>query len=93
MLPPVVDLELFKNCNNPPERKEFLVELKEFVNNLQAWYHKKPMLYVIWDVYEKYLTGEMKDYPLWISDPWEHEEPALPKRKNGYYGNILTKEG
>ena len=39
------------------------------------------MLYVIWDVYEKYLTGEMQDYPLWISDPWEHEEPALPEKK------------
>lgn len=82
MLPPVIDLELFKNCNNPPERKEFLHELKEFVQKIESHYHKKPMLYVIWDVYEKYLTGEMIDYPLWISDPWNHTEPALPEKRD-----------
>ncbi|MBP7283645.1 MAG: lysozyme [Leptospiraceae bacterium] len=82
MLPPVVDLELFKNCNTPPERKDFLKELQDFVDKLETHYNKKPMLYVIWDLYEKYLTGEMKDYPLWISDPWEHTEPALPEKRD-----------
>ena len=81
MLPPVVDLELFKNCITPPTKEKFLVELKIFTIELEARYKKKPMLYVIWDVYEKYLIGEMKDHPLWISDPWNSDEPALPEKK------------
>ncbi|MDX1957446.1 MAG: GH25 family lysozyme [Leptospiraceae bacterium] len=82
MLPPVVDLELFKNCANPPEREEFLKELQIFVDKLEAHYKKRPMLYVIWDVFEKYLIGEMKDYSLWISDPWKHTEPAIPEKRD-----------
>jgi lysozyme len=81
MLPPVVDLELFKNCIYPPSKEKFLIELKLFTGQLEARYKKKPMLYIIWNVYEKYLIGEMKDHPLWISDPWKHEEPALPEKK------------
>lgn len=78
-LPPVIDLELHKNCNKPPSRENFLKDLKIFSKALEREYEKKPILYVIWDFYEKYLTGEVRDYQLWISDPWGHEEPVLPE--------------
>lgn len=78
-LPPVIDLELHKNCNKPPSREFFRKELKIFSDALEREYDKKPILYVIWDFYEKYLTGEVSDYQLWISDPWGHEEPVLPE--------------
>lgn len=78
-LPPVIDLELHKNCSKPPNRDAFLRDLKKFSKLLEKEYEKKPILYVIWDFYEKYLIGEVNDFSLWISDPWGHEEPVLPE--------------
>ena len=67
-LKPAIDLEYLGNCSTRPSREEFLKELNDFVQEIQVYYMKKPVLYTNYDFYRDYLAGTMyADYPIWMS--------------------------
>lgn len=76
--PPTVDLEFGGNCDTDKSKQQILIEVREFLDTLEAHYHKKPILYVTREFYDEYLLNELTEYPLWIRDIfWE------PKLKDG----------
>lgn len=68
-LEPAIDLEYLGNCSARPSRAEFLKELNDFVQEIQVYYMKKPILYTNYDFYRDYLVGtDYAEYPIWISN-------------------------
>lgn len=69
VLAPAIDLEYLGNCSARPSKEEFLKELNDFVQEIQVYYMKKPVLYTNYDFYEHYLAGtSYADYPIWMSN-------------------------
>ncbi|WP_021171119.1 Lysozyme M1 precursor [Sporomusa ovata DSM 2662] len=58
-LPPVVDVE------EDGLKEE---ELKTFLDELESHYKQKPIIYVVYPLYDKYIKNEFTDYPIWIRD-------------------------
>jgi lysozyme len=67
-LPPVIDLEFIGNCKKIPTAAELEQELNSFIAIVEKFYRKKPILYVTYEFYDRYLQHKYPDYPIWISD-------------------------
>lgn len=67
-LPPVIDIEFGGNSKVVPDRKKFDSELTDFISIVEEHYSKKPIFYVTYEAYEKYITGEFGDNKIWIRD-------------------------
>lgn len=69
VLAPAIDLEYLGNCSARPSKEDFLKELNNFVQEIQVYYMKKPVLYTNYDFYRDYLAGtNYADYPVWMSN-------------------------
>ena len=62
-LPPVIDIEV-----GGLPKEQFNRELNDFIKVLENEYGKKPILYVMYPLYESYIKDEYKDYKIWIRD-------------------------
>lgn len=67
-LPPAVDLEFGGNCKTDKSKDEIIKEIDQFLDMVEAYYRKKPVLYATREFYEEYLIDNFLDYPLWIRD-------------------------
>jgi lysozyme len=73
-LPPVVDFEFAGNSQRPP-RAEVLESLKAFLDTVEDYYGRRPVLYVTKESFAEYLEGEDLEYPIWLRDIFG--EPGL----------------
>lgn len=62
-LPPVIDIE-----EKGLEKEEFQKELHDFINIINQHYGQKPILYVVYPLYNQYIKGDYEEYPIWIRD-------------------------
>lgn len=62
-LPPVVDIE-----ENGLSKVAFRKELGDYLTSVEKTYHQKPILYVVYPLYDEYIKGEFEQYPIWIRD-------------------------
>ncbi|MHB1483735.1 MAG: GH25 family lysozyme [Saccharofermentanales bacterium] len=62
-LPPVVDIEVTGS-----DRDVFKKNLDDLIELLETNYKKKPILYVTYAIYDKYIRGDFLDNPIWIRD-------------------------
>ncbi len=62
-LPPVIDIE-----ENGLKKEVFQKSLMEYISFIEDKYHQKPILYVVYPLYEEYIRGEFNDYSIWIRD-------------------------
>lgn len=62
-LPPVVDIE-----ENGLGKDAFKKELKEYFALLEKTYRQKPIIYVVYSLYNEYIKGDFENYPIWIRD-------------------------
>ena len=62
-LPPVVDIE-----EEGLEDEQFRRELKTFLDELETRYNRKPIIYVVYPLYDRYINNEFANYPIWIRD-------------------------
>lgn len=62
-LPPVIDIEV-----GGLSKDVFQKELKSYINSIEEYYGQKPILYVMYPLYEAYIKGDFEDYPIWIRD-------------------------
>lgn len=60
-LPPMVDLE-----DEGASREQYQKELQILLDILESHYGKKPILYVVYPVYDAYIRGSFTDYPIWV---------------------------
>ncbi len=97
-LPPVVDLEFYgQYLEQPAGREETLAILNPLLQRLEEHYGVKPILYVTYRSYYRYLAGGgYGDYPLWFSSPgvvpvstggWDFWQYSHSARLDGYYGS------
>ncbi len=69
MLPPVVDLEFYGDKEkNPPEPEIVRQQLDVLLQELEAYYGMKPVLYSTEKAYDLYLAGQYTDYDIWFRD-------------------------
>lgn len=65
-LPPVLDVEFKRRM---PSRKKIIHEVKAWLSDVENHYGVKPIIYLDYDFYQKYLKGSIsKEYVLWITD-------------------------
>ncbi|MDR3271459.1 MAG: hypothetical protein LBT32_08155 [Peptococcaceae bacterium] len=62
-LPPVIDIEEYGL-----DQETFRKELRDFIYLVEERYQQKPILYVIYSLYDEYIKGEFEENPIWISD-------------------------
>ncbi len=96
MLPPVVDMEFYgPYLETPPDREQVRAVLDPLLDALEAHYGVKPILYVTYRSYYRYLAGEdYGAYPIWCSSPivfplvpgWQFWQYSHSARLQGYQG-------
>jgi lysozyme len=67
-LPPVIDLEFSGNCRSQPTPAALATELNTFMAIVEKFYHKRPILYVTHEFYDRYLRDRSATQLIWISD-------------------------
>jgi len=97
MLPPVVDLEFYGSyLKQPLERGQVRAILDPLLTALEGHYGVKPILYVTYRSYYRYLAGgEYGAYPIWCSSPiifpltpgWQFWQYSHSARLEGYSGS------
>ena len=97
MLPPVVDIEFYgPYLEQPPERAQVRAVLDPLLEALEEAYGVKPILYVTYRSYYRYLAGgDYGAYPIWCSSPvvfpltpgWQFWQYSHSARLQGYSGS------
>jgi lysozyme len=77
-LPPVIDLEFSGNCRSQPTPAALATELNTFIEIVEKFYRKQPILYVTHEFYDRYLRDRSVYRSIWISDFYSfHKLPRL----------------
>ncbi len=95
-LPPVVDIEFYgEYLETPPEKEHVRAILDPLLERLEEHYGVKPILYVTYRSYYRYIAGGgYGDYPIWCSSPtvfplvpgWDFWQYSHSARLAGYDG-------
>lgn len=96
-LPPVVDIEFYgEYLDEPPEKEHVRSILDPLLERLEEHYGVKPILYVTYRSYYRYIAGGgYGDYPIWCSSPtifplvagWDFWQYSHSARLPGYDGD------
>ncbi|WP_237153533.1 glycoside hydrolase family 25 protein [Oryzibacter oryziterrae] len=81
-LPPVLDIEwtpTSPTCRKQPPADQIYADMQAFLDAVQAYYGKRPVIYTSVDFYRDRLVGAFQNYPLWV-----RSVAAEPQEK---YGN------
>ncbi|MCD4524840.1 GH25 family lysozyme [Nocardioides sp. cx-173] len=65
-MPPAVDVELIGNCDPGPPREELLVELRSFIDTVEARTGKRMVVYLHPDLEERYAIADDLDRRQWV---------------------------
>lgn len=98
MLPPVADVEFYGEQEaNPPDAGALRQELFDFMNILEEYYGKKPIIYATPKSYDLYIAGYFEEYDIWIRNvltrpslsdgrSWTFWQYTNREKLNGYDG-------
>lgn len=79
MLSPVVDIEFYGNrFYNKPDVEKTRAELQSLLDNLEAYYGIKPLIYATESSYSTYIRGAFDEYPLWIRNVYFSPNMGMP---------------
>ena len=85
----------FRKRLTPPEKERVRAILDPLLERLEAHYGVKPILYVTYRSYYRYIAGGgYGDYPIWCSSPtvfplvpgWDFWQYSHSAELEGYYG-------
>lgn len=67
-LPPVIDLEYGGNSKKKFTKSEFILEIIDYIEKIENYYKRGPVLYVTYDFYNDYIKDvqALEKYKLWI---------------------------
>ncbi|ULQ52232.1 glycoside hydrolase family 25 protein [Flavihumibacter fluvii] len=74
-LPPVLDVEQTYGVSAAKLR----VEVKAFLDRLEAHYGVKPIIYTNVDFYNRYLKDDFDQYPLWVAHYLKKDRPRIAR--------------
>lgn len=83
-LPPVIDVEwnpMSKTCPYRPDPQIIRQEMKRFMNRIQGYYKKRPIIYTSVDFYREVLSNHFHDYPFWVRSVAAHPDITYSNRK------------
>ena len=81
MLSPVVDIEFYGNrFYDKPDVEGTRRQLQSLLDELEAYYGVKPMIYATESSYSTYIRGAFDDYPLWIRNVYFSPNMGMPGR-------------
>ncbi len=72
---PVLDLEVLDNV----PIQDFIFRAKLWLTQIENHYGVKPIIYTYFKFYNKYLAGQLEDYPIWIAR-YNNKSPKLANR-------------
>ncbi len=82
-LPPVIDIEwtpFSPTCTKRPSREDIVKEVMAMSNRLEAWYGKRPILYVPIDVHRERLVGAFPNHKFWLRAVRDHPKNVYEDR-------------
>jgi lysozyme len=88
-LPPAIDLEPSPACSRQPSRKALLRELAAYARKVRIRYGKAPVVYLTYEMYDRYLKGQKHGYAVWIAD--YKDRPALSDGRPWTFWQISNK--
>ncbi|WP_283196060.1 GH25 family lysozyme [Rhizobium sp. AN80A] len=82
-LPPVIDVEWNGEsaCKRRPTRETVLEKMQVFMDKLENYYGKRPVIYTAPDFYADNLQGAFQNYPFWLRSVAAHPSKRYPGRK------------
>ncbi|TRZ53443.1 hypothetical protein D4S03_01780 [bacterium] len=78
-LSPVIDVEFGGNSKNIPDKVALKKELKIFIEQITSEYEQKPIIYVTYEAYSKYIQGDFNECQIWIRDIFGY--PSLQDKR------------
>jgi len=85
-LPPVLDIEQLNGATTAQVK----IELKEWLQVIEDYYHVKPIIYSNVDFYNRNLGTDFDEYPLWIA---HYFQPGQPRISRGWMFWQHSQEG
>jgi lysozyme len=92
-LPPVLDAEWnhgSKTCKRHPDPATTRAELKRFMDRLEAYYGKRPIIYTSVDFHRDNLVGYFKNYHFWLRSVAKHPDKAYSNRRWAFWQYTST---
>lgn len=92
-LPPVLDAEWnhgSKTCKRHPDPVTVRAELKRFMDRLEAYYGKRPIIYTSVDFHRDNLAGHFNDYHFWVRSVAAHPEKTYADRRWAFWQYTST---
>ncbi|MDL2397527.1 glycoside hydrolase family 25 protein [Rhizobium mayense] len=92
-LPPVVDVEWNPDsptCRTRPAPGTVRAEIKRFMDRLEAYYGKRPIIYTSVDFHRDNLVGYFKDYKFWVRSVAKHPKEIYADRSWDFWQYTST---
>ncbi|TWF54399.1 lysozyme [Neorhizobium alkalisoli] len=83
-LPPVLDVEwnhASKTCKLKPDAVTVRANMKRFMDRIEAYYGKRPIIYTSVDFHRDNLVGAFNDYPFWVRSVAAHPGKIYSERR------------
>ena len=83
-LPPVLDMEWnneSKTCRTRPPADQLRSEIRQFLDEVERWYGKRPIIYTSVDFHRDVLQGQFEDYDFWLRSVAGHPQTRYGARR------------
>ena len=92
-LPPVLDVEwnhTSKTCKRVPDAATVKAEMKRFMDRIEAYYGKRPIIYTSVDFHRDNLVGAFNDYHFWVRSVAKHPQEIYADRRWAFWQYTST---
>lgn len=92
-LPPVLDVEWnnkSKTCRFRPSALTVQSEMKRFMDRLEAYYGKRPIIYTSVDFHRDNLVGQFNDHHFWVRSVAKHPTEIYTERRWAFWQYTST---
>ncbi|WP_337267005.1 glycoside hydrolase family 25 protein [Oryzifoliimicrobium ureilyticus] len=92
-LPPVLDVEWngeSKTCRTRPDPATVRAQIQRFMDRLEAYYGKRPIIYTSVDFHRDNLVGYFKNYHFWVRSVAKHPDVTYADRRWAFWQYTST---
>ena len=92
-LPPVLDVEwnhASPTCKLKPNPQTVQAEMQRFLDRIEAYYGKRPIIYTTVDFHRDNLVGKFNNYPFWVRSVAAHPQKIYSERSWAFWQYTAT---
>lgn len=92
-LPPVLDVEWnhgSKSCKYKPGPETVRAEMQRFLDRIESYYGKRPIIYTTVDFHRDNLVGQFANYHFWVRSVAAHPEKIYEDRRWAFWQYTAT---